>query len=281
MKSLGTILVIGGVMSGVIGGCSSDEGGDRTPGTGGKGGHAGAGKSGSSSGGKSGGSGGKAMSTGGKSGAGSGGKAGSSSGGDGGACLEEVSEHPLAASCDFTNGDGFSTPDTTCTFEDTCEALGCGEPFGMLDASGCVRKECGSSDDCSSGERCVPSVLHGNDCYSSVIEGCTVECDRCVCSVSEDCRKVAYCLPAADYPSSSDCELSGMSCSALRSLLDDLEFTDYYEGDTGAAVAACRAKLAGRIAECDGVAGNGGGGAGGAGAGGEAGHGGQSGHGGA
>src|SRR5689334_16251616 len=198
MKSLGTILLVGSAMSGLIGGCSSDEGDDSTPGTGGKGGHAGAGKSGSSSGGKPGGSGGKSMSTGGKPGAGSGGKAGSSLGGDGGACLEEVSEHPLGASCDFTNPDGFSTVDTTCTFEDTCEALGCGKPFSALDASGCIREQCRSSDDCSSGQRCVPSVLHGNDCYSSVIEGCEVECAQCSCLVSADCAQVAYCLPAAD-----------------------------------------------------------------------------------
>ncbi len=126
----------------------------------------------------------------------------------------------------------------------------------------------------------MPSVLHGNDCYSSVIEGCEVECAQCSCSASADCAQVAYCLPAADYPPSEECDLSGMSCSDLTQFLFDLDLTDY-EGDVAAALAACHAKVADRIAECDGGAGNGGGGAGGGGAGGEAGHGGQSGHGGA
>jgi hypothetical protein len=278
MKKLGTLLLIGSAVGVLMVGCSSDEGDSGGAGSGGKGG-ANAGKGGA--GGKSGGAGGKAMSSGGKATGGKSGAGGNAgSGGDAGECtVEEVTEHPLGTSCDFTNPDGHSTVDTTCSFVDTCAALGCGTPFGAFDASGCLRPQCDSSDECASGERCVPSVLHGNECYSSVYEGCEAECNRCGCSWSEDCAQVAYCLDADDYPPSAECDLSEQGCSGLSSFVNELERTEY-EGDTADAVMACRSKVLTKLADCNGQGGNGGQG-GNAGAGGESGHAGLSGHGGA
>ncbi len=274
MKTLGTMLLIGSAVGVLVVGCSSEE---TDPGSGGKGG-ASAGKSGG--GGKANGSGGKA--SGGAGGKADGGAAGQSgSGGDGGRCMEPLAERPLNSSCEFMSSEGYSTVDTTCSFADTCDAVGCGTPFGMFDAAGCVRPQCESSDICASGERCVPSVLHGNDCYSAIYEGCEQTCDRCNCVATEDCAQVAYCLKVEDYPPDEECDLSQRGCDGLSLFVYELERTPY-RGDTADAVAACRTKVLNKLADCNGQGGSGGqGGNAGAGAGGESGHGGQSGHGGA
>jgi hypothetical protein len=276
MKKLGTLLLIGSAVGVLLVGCSSEETSPGTAGSGGKGGGS-AGKSGN--GGKTG-SGGKATGgVGGRATGGLGGKAGT--GGEGGSCIEEVDEHPLGTSCDFTNPDGFSTVDTTCTFEDTCAAVGCGTPFSPFDAAGCLRANCQSSAQCGTGERCVPALLHGYGCYSSVYESCAPDCGRCSCTVSADCKEVGFCLDAADFPTSEDCDLSRVGCDRLEDLLGELENTSFEE-DAAEAVAACRTKVLNKLADCNGQGGSGGqGGNAGGGAGGESGHGGQSGHGGA
>jgi uncharacterized membrane protein YgcG len=124
-------------------------------------------------------------------------------------------------------------------------------------------------------------VLHGDDCYSAIYEGCEQGCDRCGCVATEDCAQVAYCLRAEDYPPSEECDLSQQSCDVLSLFVSRLDPTDY-EGDTADAVVACRTKVLDKLADCNGQGGGGGqGGNADGGAGGESGHGGQSGHGGA
>jgi hypothetical protein len=277
MKNLGTLLLIGSAVGVLMVGCGSDEG---DPGGAGSGGKAGAGAGKGGAGGKAGGTGGKTMSSGGKATGGTGGKAGSSSGGQAGECtVEEVAERPLGTSCGFETPDGHSTVVSTCSFADTCELLNCGEPFSQVDAAGCLRAPCESSRQCASGERCVPGVVHGVSCYSSVIESCFVACDHCDCFASADCKELAFCLDADDYPPSADCDLSDQDCSRLEGFLSDLDRASF-EDDTADAVAACVTKATRKLADCNGQGGNGGQG-GNAGAAGDSGQAGLSGHGGA
>ena len=280
--ALGTVL-------GVMAGCGTDDeepgndagaGNAGSAGTAGRtGGSSGRGGAGANAGGRAGGdSGGRAGSggRGGSGGAGSGGagEGGQAGGGEGGACLEEVDHHPLGAAC----GDGDqATVSTSCTFEDTCKALGCGEPFSQFDASGCRREECASSEDCADDERCVSARVRGDtECHSSLFEDCGVsECNVCVCGGTDDCRSLAFCLPADEYPADEDCDLAGLGCDDLVEWSNYLKYADrLFEGDTKAAIEACRSKVDQAVDDCSGDGGSGAGGQ--SGAGGEGGGAGQS-----
>lgn len=284
MKRFVFVWVVLGVSAAVAAGCgesvkhagSDDSGG--SSGSSGKNGQSGRGDGGSS--GKSGGAGPKAG-MGGSSGRGSAGRAGGGSAGDGGggnggeAAMCSVNETPhKLADCPevFTTDEPRDTVLTTCSFDATCEALGCGKPTSQFEANGCRRQQCASSEGCADGQRCVAPVLAGEtDCGYSVYEGCEVgDSCRCSCIHSDDCANIAVCMPASVQPPSKDCALEGLDCDDISWLSSELEEwlgDAQWQGDLVEALEACEQKVTAALDACDGA---GGAGAGGAGAGGQA-----------
>jgi hypothetical protein len=205
-------------------------------------------------------------------GSGGSGTAGTSgSGGMGGACLAEVPQHDLGASCGSAE---YATVATTCSFEDTCNDLNCGAPWSDFDANGCRRATCTSSATCGTGERCVPSVLYEPQCNPGVYERCSVEsCGHCACSTSADCNIVGFCFSVADYPTSGDCNIALNDCTGAAARLAYLELGNSFTADAADAIDACAQRLHGILTACAGGMGTSGGSgaAGAAGAGGESG----------
>jgi hypothetical protein len=160
---------------------------------------------------------------------------------------------------------------TTCTFEATCSDLKCGETWSDFDAQGCRKPMCQSSDDCASGQRCVPRTLRElGACAPSVYEYCEPNGCACSCYASADCARIAYCQPESEFPPSEDCPLPD-NCADIPLYLGDIsDESSSYTGDTADAMQACEAKLTAAYEPCNDIAGQGGGAAqGGAGAGGQ------------
>ena len=115
-----------------------------------------------------------------------------------------------------------------CSFEDTCQVLGCGDGFSWFGDDGC-RRACAQSSECGDGQRCRFTIL-ATDCGGgSVVEGCSYEPDgSCVCGTSDDCSFPDICVDEARYPSSEDCVVEGASCDDLlaRQQRLDTPFTD-------------------------------------------------------
>jgi uncharacterized membrane protein YgcG len=168
-----------------------------------------------------------------------------------------------------TPGGDQATVSTTCSFEDTCRELHCGATWSQFDASGCRRPECSSSGQCGDDERCVSSVLVGElDCFSALFEACEVHDCTCSCSATEDCKAVAFCQPADDFPEAADCPVSTFSCAYLPFYIDKLSrWTDAIDADDPSdldtAMLACQHKAEQKLDACPGHGGEGGGGAGG------------------
>jgi hypothetical protein len=145
-----------------------------------------------------------AAGTGGKAGAGVG---GSSTGG------EPPTITPFSPRCEQPLG--FTSE---CSFEATCEQLGCGDGTSPFDARGCSRR-CRTSADCAAGERCRDTllVISEEECpaLGSEIEACSLEGGSCSCSSTADCEHPAVCVDAEAYPQELDCAVADASCQAL------------------------------------------------------------------
>jgi len=106
-----------------------------------------------------------------------------------------------------------------CSFEATCEQLGCGDGLSAFDAQGCTR-HCQTSDDCGAGQRCRHTLLYvtDDDCpfSGSEVEDCTLSGGNCSCSTSADCPHPDVCVDAEQYPEALDCMVEGASCAALQ-----------------------------------------------------------------
>ncbi len=221
------------------GGSAGSSTGGRSGGTGGSGASGGLGATGGAGGGQgaSGGSGGRPPTGG--------------AGGEAGCSVEEVEEDSLAH-CSGTFGD---QPVSTCTFEATCTALGCGHPWSQFDLSGCRRRQCTSDTECESDHRCLPAVLAGaTNCYSSVYEDCEPQCGECLCVASSDCSTVAFCQPVATFPPEGDCPVATIDCEELsyfRTLVE-VYLEAGYSDDINASLEACLDAIANRFDECPG-----------------------------
>lgn len=103
-----------------------------------------------------------------------------------------------------------------CTLEATCQALGCGEPWSVLDGQGCERAQCKRDADCTSDERCLPSLLVKLGCQSSFVEQCIPEQGFCNCYATADCAGLLRCVPKAIAPLSGDCDFQTTDCDTLK-----------------------------------------------------------------
>lgn len=105
-----------------------------------------------------------------------------------------------------------------CSFDATCEKLGCGDGFSQFDENGCTRY-CETSADCGAGKRCRHTrlVLSDEECPSpgSEVEGCTIFNGTCECGITDDCVYPDICVDEIKYPASQDCAVEGASCQAL------------------------------------------------------------------
>jgi hypothetical protein len=59
--------------------------------------------------------------------------------------------------CAFLRCDGRMAA-SACSFEDTCQTIGCGSYRSPLDANGCARKPCLASSECPAGDECLASM---------------------------------------------------------------------------------------------------------------------------
>jgi hypothetical protein len=177
------------------------------------------------------------------------------SSGDAGCATTEV-ENSLAHCPDVALEGG--QPRSSCPFDETCEALNCGDAWSDFDENGCRRLPCESQSDCSSSERCLPAALAGVlGCYSSIVEGCEPYCSSCGCTATDDCAAAAFCQPALDFPASGDCPIEGRACSDLpyyRTILE-IYLEHGYAEDIARALEACADDVADKIAACLGAGG--------------------------
>lgn len=128
---------------------------------------------------------------------------------------------------------------SSCGFDETCSALGCGDGLSQFDENGCTRY-CETSADCGDGQRCRHTrlVLSDEECPSpgSEVEGCSIVGDACECSITADCPHPDICVDATRYPESLDCAVEGASCQALANGKFELEL--FLEGETATEAAA-------------------------------------------
>ncbi|MBX3127548.1 MAG: hypothetical protein KF718_12570 [Polyangiaceae bacterium] len=115
---------------------------------------------------------------------------------------------------------GHCTPPTpsSCTFEATCNLLGCGKPWSRLDSAGCLRSECLGDDDCGDEERCIAAALVAPGCHWSGWEGgCGLdEKGECTCVHTFDCLGPLLCVPVEIAPPQADCAISSqVTCPEL------------------------------------------------------------------
>lgn len=137
--------------------------------------------------------------------------------------------------------------ESQCTFEQTCQELGCGDGLSRFGADGCLRS-CETSDDCAAGERCRYTALVtrvDEECVTgSEIESCALVDGECNCEITADCFFPDVCVDATDYPESEDCVLDGLDCEDLIWLIaSHTEALDSEIAEKAAAGQACRDKL--------------------------------------
>ena len=188
--------------------------------------------------------GGRGGTTGGASTGGSSGEAGCT---EPGAAGDPLSDCPSTAFGD--------QPRSSCTFEATCETLGCGHPWSQFDLSGCRRRQCTSQANCSLDHRCLPAVLAGViNCYSSVYEECESDCGECSCTASSDCATVAFCQPTKNFPPENDCPVEAIACENLgyfRTLVE-IDLEQGYADDVTFSFQACLDAIEERFDDCRG-----------------------------
>jgi hypothetical protein len=147
-----------------------------------------------------------------------------------------------------------------CSFEATCQELGCGDGFSRFDAQGCTRF-CDTTGDCGAGQRCryTELVVGAAACpsTSSVAGSCVLEGGRCSCPLTDDCPHPDICVDATEYPESLDCDVGAASCSELMRSAETLQaVVDRDDGTYKMRVAqACLGLVQSRLAviDCPGV----------------------------
>ena len=179
-------------------------------------------------------------------------------------CLATVDAKRLDLLCESEPNEPFAPAcvspldfESSCSFAQTCDKLGCGDGVSQFDARGCTRY-CETSADCGQGERCRHTRLFLSDeeCPSpgSEVEGCSMQQGMCECGITADCVHPDVCVDATAYPASQDCAVDGASCRALSFGAVRLQaFLEQDPAPDAAAEAqscydAIQAKL--RVAEC-------------------------------
>jgi len=147
---------------------------------------------------------------------------------------------PFAPQCDPE-----VTISSSCGFEATCQALGCGDGLSQFDENGCTRY-CETSTDCAAGQRCRHTrlVLSDEECPSlgSEVESCSLVDDACECDTTLDCPRPDICVDAAKYPESLDCAVEAASCQALA--YGEFQLQELLDGGaTGAAASEAQTCL--------------------------------------
>jgi hypothetical protein len=142
---------------------------------------------------------------------------------------------------------------TTCTFEETCAALGCGDGFSIFGEDGC-QHFCENDSDCGPEQRCRFTALSGEGCPSRrVVEMCDKEEGTCKCYGSADCYKPDICVDATRFSESEDCAVQDMSCEELRQFQENAaaDETPPAGSAKAAAFAVCNERVRVRLAELD------------------------------
>ena len=133
-----------------------------------------------------------------------------------------------------------------CSFQATCEQLGCADGLSPFGDDGC-RHFCKDSSECGDSQRCrFTSIVNLCGGGGSEIEGCSVDSDgSCQCGVSENCTAPDVCVDVDRYPPSLDCDTSQATCDDLDERATRLD--EAYLPDASAeklqAIAACRGAI--------------------------------------
>jgi len=139
---------------------------------------------------------------------------------------------------------------STCTWDETCAAVGCGDGASIYGKDGCDRS-CNTSDDCGPGERCRYTVLTRG--ITTSIEQCNIDGGGCSCTSNADARAPDICVDARRYPESSDCQLAELGCGELSDFANNLrELGSAPEGSAkAAAIAGCASAIQGVLQALD------------------------------
>lgn len=107
---------------------------------------------------------------------------------------------------------------TTCSFEQTCEALDCGAPWSLQNDKGCLRTTCVTDGDCGLGALCVPAPVAGlfSDWLTAGCESCDLVDGGCSCTCLEGGPPRAVCLDRAAFPVEDQCPIAGLPCLELE-----------------------------------------------------------------
>lgn len=153
----------------------------------------------------------------------------------------------------------------SCSAEEACAALDCGEIWSEFDEDGC-RKDlefCSADTDCTASKRCVPNPVLGNfrEPFQIGYDSCAIQRGRCVCQrYPEDVA--GTCLSLTEYPSEQDCPVESLDCDALAQAASSLQafmemaaesWRDGIPDGPGTAVElarACQAKVNARLVDC-------------------------------
>ncbi|MBX3129194.1 MAG: hypothetical protein KF718_20925 [Polyangiaceae bacterium] len=144
---------------------------------------------------------------------------------------------------------------SSCSLEQTCKQLGCGQGWARLDTSGCLRANCKADEDCAPGERCISPHLVALGCFGSRLEGgCFVHepTGDCLCTLTADCRGPLLCVPLTVAPPESDCSYPAehMTCLALMDATEALlGASSITTGAAKDAMQACYDKLKPELAK--------------------------------
>jgi hypothetical protein len=143
-----------------------------------------------------------------------------------------------------------------CSFEQTCEQLQCGKGASQFGADGCTRY-CKADADCGAGQRCWHTslgLIHG-ECtpLGSVVEGCTLEGDQCVCGTTADCFYPSICVDAAEHPADLDCTIDGSDCAELADIEATIQdvVNEPSGAEEGQQATSCLARVKTRTTELD------------------------------
>jgi hypothetical protein len=107
---------------------------------------------------------------------------------------------------------------SSCSFEATCEVLGCGAPWARQGADGCLRRGCDWDFSCDDGERCIHAPVAGafDDSLTVDCESCELHDGQCGCTCLEGVESFrAVCLSRSEFPPAMDCPIDGLSCAEL------------------------------------------------------------------
>jgi hypothetical protein len=159
---------------------------------------------------------------------------------------------PFNPSCPVGREPHFDGP-STCSFAETCKAIGCDDGVSLFGADGCERP-CDSSADCAAGQRCRFTELLGYDCATGSVELCSPNEDgSCDCSFNADCKNPHICVDAVRFPVEQDCAVAAVDCQDLKFFYSNTAPDPEADpnSEVAKAFAACREAVQARAAEID------------------------------